>query len=65
MNQICRLLSGAGLAQRLVYALGSAIAFSRDVKVISFQAFLVAESCFAACVISDSGEEGPAVNLES
>ena len=34
MNQICRLLSGAGLAQRLVYALGSAIAFSRDIKVI-------------------------------
>ena len=33
MNQICRLLSGAGLAQRLVFALGSAIAFSRDQKV--------------------------------
>ena len=33
MNQICRLLSGAGLAHRLVFALGSAIAFSRDQKV--------------------------------
>lgn len=33
VNQICRLLSGAGLAQRLVFALGSAIAYSRDIKV--------------------------------
>lgn len=33
MNQICRLLSGAGLAQRLVSAMGSAISYSRDLKV--------------------------------